>query len=461
MTPSAPGRPGRRFWCAVAYLIGFWALFALLAYLLLFVVPPVHAQGAVSIDLEQAAQEHDETVVAEAPKSDDGGLLGRIADGMAEGIQRAWNHWLETSGITALIDGFLTSMGQMAQSYLEGTAKIGPGDCDVMNELDAGCVLDNPTVVTMMQRSAQVFNALIGAGTIYLGFYLLIAFGGSPLKELAPALPRLFIALWAVNNAADLLRVVFQGAGELGRFLAGNTQPLGEAIQGNLTPQTAGGTLTILAVVMTLLIIQRIMMHGLLIALAVTACLAFATAVIPPWSKWFWRWFGLLVGLVLAASLQTILMNAGTAMMVHAMSGLDGPGKSVTGGLFALGTLGTAISAPAIVGAGGGIGGTTLGLLRRVGRLGRGRGRSRGGGGGSGNGEREVIEAQETEASWEVRSGGGQDTAPRATVEAAPPAHQEPVVLYRSIAPQASARQEALPPPSEYVEFTKKEDDDK
>jgi hypothetical protein len=117
-----------------------------------------------------------------------------------------------------------------------------------------------------------------------------------------------------------------------------------------------------------LLFVQRLMLHGVLDLLAMVAPLAFACWVIPSWSAWFWRWANLLGAVLAGAVFQTMLLAAGSGMLARAIarSGEGGAdAQRLIAGAIAVALLALTIGAPAMVGMGA-VGGTTLGIVRRL-----------------------------------------------------------------------------------------------
>jgi hypothetical protein len=352
-----------------------------------------------------------------------------VTDGVVAGIRQSLETWLQNSGVVTLIRSFFAGLGTMALSYLSQTEGVGSG-CDIMNQLSADCVLQNEVVSGVMTRSAQLFNVLVGTGLVFLGFNVLWQFGGEAGRELGMLFPRLVIALFAVNQAADLLRWVSAAAREAGHFLAGGNQSLAGVFRDNLSPEEAGGTLVLLVGITALLVIQRIMMHGLLAVLAMSACLAFAAGVIPAWQQWFWRWATLLTGLVVGAYVQTLLMHAGASMLSRAIADSSDGSRAATAGLWGMATIATAISAPALVGGGVSFGGSAYGLIRRATRPVR-------------------LRAKRG------RGGDDRDDGPKATAEEQFRKERPETITYTALPPAPTA---ALPPPpaeSEYTSFEK------
>jgi hypothetical protein len=135
-----------------------------------------------------------------------------------------------------------------------------------------------------------------------------------------------------------------------------------------LPPSEAGATLLVVAVMAGLLFVQRLLMHGVLDLLAMTAPLAFAAWVVPMWSAWFWRWASLLGSLLVGAVLQAMLLAAGTGMLTWAVTGGWGTdGTRLVSGAVAAAVLLLAVLAPGLVGAGL-VGGTLYGLARGLAR---------------------------------------------------------------------------------------------
>lgn len=405
----------RRFWFCIAYLVVFWALFCVLVFLLMSLPETAHAE-------------------VEAPSfavADGNSWTKWITDGILAGMQQFWNNWLHTSGMMTLVNGLFTSIGWMAKSYLAGAQQVAGARCDIMNELSAGCVLDDPVVSAVITRSGQVFNALVGSGVVFLGFTTLLSFGGQAGKELGIVLPRLVIGVVAVNTSADLLRWVARIGKAIGQFLAGGSDDMGQVIQQQLSPEQAGGTLVILAAVMGLVVIQRVLLHGLFAVVAMTANLALACMVVPQWSSWFHRWLVLLGGLIVGAYLQTMLLHAGASMLARAVAESEDASKAGTAGAFAIGTLSAALVAPGLVGGAGLVGGSSFGLLRRLTRQQR-------------------LRAKHCPED-------DQDEAPRAHAEeTTTPSRKEeptPVTTYQRLPPAPAAALPSPPAESEYTEF--------
>jgi hypothetical protein len=113
---------------------------------------------------------------------------------------------------------------------------------------------------------------------------------------------------------------------------------------------------------------QRLLMHGVLDLLAMTAPLAFAAWVIPMWAQWFWRWASLLGSLLVGAVLQAMLLAAGTGMLTWAVTGGWGTdGTRLVSGAVAAAVLLLAVLAPGLVGLGL-VGGTMYGVARGLAR---------------------------------------------------------------------------------------------
>ncbi len=90
------------------------------------------------------------------------------------------------------------------------------------------------------------------------------------------------------------------------------------------------------------LLVVRVMMHGLLVLLAMSAPLAFATLATPMSQHFFWKWAGMLGGLLIVHVLQVMLMVAAGGMLGRVASTAAPDTRDLTTGVVAMALLGTA-----------------------------------------------------------------------------------------------------------------------
>lgn len=402
-----PLRAHLRFWLFLLAMILLWIA------VLWWVVDVAYAQ--------EAAQETTE------PTGIDWGAS--IMQSFAKGMQLWFDDWMRRSGVALVLKALFGAIGLMAKSYLASLGNASrAGGYDIMTQLSPAGTIDDPTVQQIVGRTRDVFNAIVGAGIVAVGFLCLFNFGGVQGKEIGLLVPRLFIGTVLVNNSMTILRWLAEGANQIGVYLGGGAGDISGTINQQLSAEQSGATLVILAGIMGLLVLQRVIEHGILTALAITANLALAAWVIPLWSKWFGRWATLLGGLVLGATFQTLLMSAGSSMLSKAISQSDEGSKAAVAGLFAGGVLLTAITAPALVG-GVAVGGTLMGAASRLLR-------------------------QQRNIKGEDKTPPEQETAPRATAdEIHRHPREEPTIIYDRLPPAPISAPPTLPPPTEYVDF--------
>lgn len=352
-----------------------------------------------------------------------------IMQSFAKGMQLWFDDWMRRSGVSLVLKGLFGAIGLMAKGYLASLGNASrAGGYDIMTQLSPAGTIDDPTVQQIVGRTRDVFNGIVGAGIIAVGFLCLFNFGGVQGKEIGLLVPRLFIGTVLVNNSMTILRWLAEGANQIGVYLGGGSGDLSGTINRELSAEQSGATLVVLAGIMGLLALQRIVEHGILSALAITANLALAAWVIPMWAKWFGRWATLLGGLVLGATFQTLLMSAGSSMLSRAIAQSDEGSKAAVAGMFAGGVLLTAITAPALVG-GVAVGGTLMGAASRFLR-------------------------QQRNIKGEDKTPPEQATTPRATAEEVHrTTREEPIIIYDRLPPAPTPAAPALPPPVEYVDF--------
>jgi hypothetical protein len=342
-----------------------WGLAVVAALFLLLVAAPAHAQDAVTVDAANGA-------VAQAQdRGPDAGAIGTaVARAVLGGLGDWLEQWLTTGGPAIVARAFLTGLGWLGQRLLSGLAhaSTGPG-VDVMTRLDADLTLGDETVQTVWRAGRNAFDGLIGVGIMVTGFLVLLRFGGVTASEVGELLPRVGIGVVLVNGSLDLLRWLVTVANGAASYLAGaGALGLTNQTLAQLPPAEAGGLLLVVAVMTGLLFVQRLLLHGLLDLLAMVAPLALACWVIPAWSAWFWRWANLLGAVLAGAVFQTMLLAAGSGMLARAIA-RSGDGSAdaqrLIAGAIAVALLGLTIGAPALVGLGA-VGGTTLGIVRRL-----------------------------------------------------------------------------------------------
>ena len=272
--------------------------------------------------------------------------------------------WLKGKGLLVLLEVFLSALGWLGQRLFGGMHASGAND--LLTALNLELTLDNPTVRHANAAARGLFNALVGAGVVAAGFAVLLRFGGVVASEVGELLPRIALGALLVNASLDVVRGGATVSNGVAAYLAGGEAgAFGQRALAQLPADEAGATLLVVGVMAALLLLQRLMMHGVLDLLAMTAPLAFAAWVIPMWSRWFWRWASLLVALLVGGVLQALLLAAGAGMLAWAASGGWGTdGTRLLSGAVAAAVLLLAVVAPALVGFGL-VGGTTVGLLRR------------------------------------------------------------------------------------------------
>jgi hypothetical protein len=322
---------------------------------------------------------------APAPFPVDLAALGRATATAIFDRAGTWvEEWLKGKGLLVLLQAFLSGVGWLGQRLLGGLVDA-HGATGLLTRLDLDLTLGNPTVLDVWRAARGLFDVVVGAGAVALGFLVLLRFGGVVAAEVAELLPRAALGLLLVNGSLDLLRFLGTVANDAAAYLVGGrADDFGRVALEQLPPSEAGATLLVVAVMAGLLFVQRLLMHGVLALLAMTAPLAFAAWVVPLWARWFWRWASLLGSLLVGAVLQAMLLAAGTGMLTWAVTGGWGTdGTRLVSGAVAAAVLLLAVLAPGLVGlglVGGTVYGTARGLARRLpGPAGRVAGRAPGG----------------------------------------------------------------------------------
>jgi hypothetical protein len=297
------------------------------------------------------------------------GALGRETAGAIFAQAGTWiEEWLKGKGLLVLLQAFLSAVGWIGQRLLGGLVDA-DGATGLLTRLDLDLTLGNPTVRDVWHAARGLFNVIVGAGAVAVGFLVLLRFGGVVAAEVGELLPRAALGFLLVNGSLDLLRFLGTVANDGAAYLVGGrADDFGRMALEQLPPSEAGATLLVVAVMAGLLFIQRLLMHGVLDLLAMTAPLAFAAWVVPMWSGWFWRWASLLGSLLVGAVLQAMLLAAGTGMLTWAVTGGWGTdGTRLLSGAVAAAVLLLAVLAPGLVGAGL-VGGTMYGAARGLAR---------------------------------------------------------------------------------------------
>jgi hypothetical protein len=232
------------------------------------------------------------------------GALGRETAGTIFAQAGTWiEEWLKGKGLLVLLQAFLSAVGWIGQRLLGGLVDA-DGATGLLTRLDLDLTLGNPTVRDVWHAARGLFNVIVGAGAVAVGFLVLLRFGGVVAAEVGELLPRAAPGFLLVNGSLDLLRFLGTVANDGAAYLVGGrADDFGRMALEQLPPSEAGATLLVVAVMAGLLFIQRLLMHGVLDLLAMTAPLAFAAWVVPMWSGWFWRWASLLGSLLVGAGL--------------------------------------------------------------------------------------------------------------------------------------------------------------
>jgi hypothetical protein len=326
-------------------------------WLLLFAAAPVvvHAQDAPPLVPADQSQEH-----SPGPTLD----LGDLARQVGAQVWAGFDLWLGESGAAKALRFGLKLLGLLGQKLLGGLTGA-EARVDVLTRLDADATLGDPTVRAVWSNARLAFDALVGAGVVVAGFAVLVRLGGVNAAEVGQLLPRALLGTVLVNASLEGLRYLVDASNALGAFLVGGgARDFGRTALEQLPPEEAGGLLLLVGVMALLLFVQRFVMHAVLAVLAMSAPLALAAWVIPMWAQWFWRWFSVLLGLLVAAAFQVMLLAAGSGMLARFLAHTDDldARRMVAGGV-AVGVLGLAC-APGLVGFGL-AGGTTLAMVRR------------------------------------------------------------------------------------------------
>jgi hypothetical protein len=332
------------------------ALAAALWLLLLAAAPAVaRAQDAPPLVPADQSQEH-----SPAPTLD----LGDLARQVGAQVWAGFDLWLGQSAPAKVLRFGLHLLGLLGQRVLGGLTSA-QAQTNVLTRLDADATLGDPTVGAVWHNARLVFDGLVGVGLVVAGFAVLLRFGGVNAAEVGQLLPRVLLGAALVNTSLDALRFLVEAANGVNAFLVGSgARDFNRSAVEQLPPDEAGGLLLVVGAMALLLFVQRFLMHAVLVVLAMSSPLALACWVIPMWAAWFWRWFTILVGLLVAAAFQVMLLAAGSGMLARFLAHTDDlDSRRLVAGGVAVGVLSLAC-APGLVGFGL-AGGTTLGLARR------------------------------------------------------------------------------------------------
>jgi len=355
----------RRGWCAAAVLV-------VLLWLLAAAAAPVYvyAQDAPpAVTGEPSPAPAAPTPEAPRAQIDMGALGNTVRAAIGEALGQWVEQWLADAGPMLVTRAVLHGLGILGQTLLGGLSDSAAAQGnDMLTRLNPALTLEDPTVRQVQDTARVVYNGLVGAGLVAVGFLVLMSFGSVRGGEVALLLPRLAAGAILVNGATDILAFLTRLANESGQFLSGGAagSSLSRLAAHDAPPQEAGGALLVVAVMAALLLVQRIVMHGVLDVLAMTAPLALAAWVIPWWTQWFWRWASLLCALLVGSVLQTLLLTAGASMVGRAIAATEeGDAQRFIAGAVAVGVLLLTMAAPAMVGLGM-VGGSLAGLTRRL-----------------------------------------------------------------------------------------------
>ena len=209
------------------------------------------------------------------------GALGNTARAaIGEALGQWVEQWLADAGPMLVTRAVLHGLGILGQTLLGGLSNSATAQGnDLLTRLNPALTLEDPTVRQVQDTARVVYNGLVGAGLVARR----LPRPGELRRASAAARWPCCCPGWAtgailVNGATDILAFLTRLANDPGQFLSGAPpwSLLSRLAAHDAPPHEAGGALLVVAVMAALLLVQRIVMHGVLDVLAMTAPLALA-----------------------------------------------------------------------------------------------------------------------------------------------------------------------------------------
>jgi hypothetical protein len=270
---------------------------------------------------------------------------------LSESIWRGLVWFLEQGAGMRALQAASRLAGEVGVSWLR-EADSGAGQLAVATQFNLA-VLEWGPVREKWAYLRALLVAGIGAVVAVTGFQVAGRAGGLTLSEGMLVLPRAALGVLAAQLSLDFVRWAFQGVNAVAAGLVGGSL----RFAAEADPSQAGMVLLVVGALAFLVVVERIVMHGLLIGLAVAAPLAILGWIAPGFPiggavlTWWLRFFR---ALAIGTVAQAFFLSIGAALLAPlgqsggvAESGLWQP--AVGGAMFAL-----ALAAPLWFGGPGG-----------------------------------------------------------------------------------------------------------